>query len=468
MRFMESQRKKEKSSNKIYRNMETLLKEILKEITPTEEEKKKEDAIIEKITEILKSWKYKPILVGSLAKNTDLSGDKDIDIFVLFPVNVERKKLEEEGLELGKKLFRSIKAKYEIDYAEHPYVMGHYQGYNIEIVPCYETKELKSAVDRTPYHTRYVRRKLMQNSKLMDEIRLLKQFMKGINVYGAEAKIQGFSGYIVELLVINYGSFENVLKAASNWKFGEIIDPENLWKDKEALKYFFPDAKLIIVDPVDKDRNAAAAVSTQRLAEFIFSAMEFIKFPTEEFFFPKQEKPKGRKELLNRMKSRGTKIIAISFKHEKINPNTLFSQLRKMKYVISRTVEDSGFRILKSDFWTNEINHSTILLDFEVWNLPRVKHHLGPPIDMNPKEQEKFLEKYRKYSPYIKDDRWVVDTEREFREVEELLQKILKEKQGFGKNLREIRKFEILTDEKILKIDNKEFLIFMGRFLPPV
>ncbi len=465
--------------------MEKLLQQILKEITPTEEERKEENELIEKLTEKLKSWELRPILVGSMAKRTDLRGEKDIDIFILFDKNVPREELEKKGLEIGKRLFNGFKIEYEIDYAEHPYVMGHKGRYTIEIVPCYETKELKSAVDRTPYHTKYVKRKLMQNKKLIDEIRLLKQFMKGVGIYGAEAKVQGFSGYLTELLVINYGSFENVLKATSNWKFGEIIDPEKLWKDREALKYFFPDAKLIIVDPVDKDRNAAAAVSAQKLAEFIFHAKEFIKSPKREFFFPRDEKPKSIEQLLKRMKFRGTKIIAISFRHERINPNTLFSQLRKTIDAISMTIEDAGFRILKSDFWTDEINQSIVLFDFEVWNLPVIKHHFGPPIDMNPKEQEKFLEKYKRYSPYIKHDRWVVDTKREFRKVEELLPKILKEKEGFGKNLREIKKFEILADEKILirkqrfrsydfpeenhiKIKNEDFLIFLGRFLPRV
>jgi len=44
----------------------------------------------------------------------------------------------------------------------------------------------------------------------------LKQFMKGIGVYGSELRRRGFSGYLTELLVINYGSFLGVLKEASS------------------------------------------------------------------------------------------------------------------------------------------------------------------------------------------------------------------------------------------------------------
>lgn len=447
--------------------MKKLLKEILKEITPTEKEHKKENKIVDNIVKRLKKFEVKPILVGSLAKGTDVRNDKDIDIFIMFPKDLSREDLEKKGLEIGKKIFKEMKIKYEIDYAEHPYVSGFYDGYRIEIVPCYETKEPRSAVDRTPYHTQYVRRKLMRNPKLKDDIRLLKQFMKGINVYGAEAKVQGFSGYLAELLCINYSSFVSVLKSAGEWNFGECIDPENLWKDKNALRYFFTDANLIIVDPVDRDRNAAAAVSRQKLAEFIVASVEFLKSPQKEFFFPRKEELPDERELLNRMKARGTKLIAVKFEHERINPNTLYSQLRKTKEAIKKSIEGFGFQILKSDLWTDEMNHSLILFDFEVFSLPKVKHHFGPPIDKAAKEQENFLEKYKEYKPYIKEGRWVVDTKREFTLAEGLIPRILEERRGFGKNLREVS-VEVLKGEELLKIEDEDFLKFMNRFLTPL
>ncbi|HDI73176.1 MAG TPA: CCA tRNA nucleotidyltransferase [Candidatus Altiarchaeales archaeon] len=447
--------------------MKKLLKEILKEVTPTEKEHKKEKEIADNIVKRLKKFEVKPILVGSLAKGTDVRDDKDIDIFIMFPKDLSREDLEKKGLDIGKKIFKEMNIRYEIDYAEHPYIRGVYDGYRIEIVPCYETKEPRSSVDRTPYHTQYVRRKLMRNPRLKDEIRLLKQFMKGINVYGAEAKVQGFSGYLAELLCINYGSFMNVLKAVSEWNFGECIDPEDLWRDKSTLKYFFTNANLIIVDPVDRNRNAAAAVSRQKLAEFIVASAEFLKSPQREFFFPQEEKLPDKKELLNRMKARGTKLIAVKFEHERINPNILYSQLRKTKKAIKKSIEEFGFQILKSDLWTDEISNSLILFDFEVFSLPRVKHHLGPPIDKAVKEQENFLEKYKKYKPYIKEGRWVVDTKREFTLVEELIPRILEERRGFGKNLRKVG-VEVLKGEELLKIEDDNFLKFMNRFLTPL
>lgn len=446
--------------------MRKLLKEILGEVTPPEEEHERERGIVAELEERLLGFGVKPVLVGSLAKKTDLRGDKDIDIFIMFHEDVSREELEERGLRIGRELFTGLKAEYEIDYAEHPYVKGSYKGYIIDIVPCYDVRKPKSAVDRTPYHTKYVRRKIRENRRLCGEIRLLKQFMKGVGVYGAEAKVQGFSGYLTELLVINYGSFEDTLKAASGWKFNQILDPENLWGDKIALKYFFPDASLIVVDPIDENRNAAAAVSRQRLAEFIYSASEFLKSPSREFFFAKKSKPPDRGELFRRMKSRGTRMMAVLFEHVRINPNTLYSQLRKTEVALKKSIEGYDFRVLKSDLWTDEVNHSIILFDFEVWELPRIKHHLGPPIDKTPGDSENFIERHRGYKPYIRDGRWVVDTEREFKKIEELLPKLIRDMKGFGKNLRGVKP-EIIEGGDILKIDNEDFLRFMDGFLSP-
>lgn len=448
--------------------MEKLLKEILKEITPTEEEHLEEHMLVEDISKRLRKYDVTPILVGSLAKGTDIRNNKDIDIFIMFPEDTPREDLEKRGLDIGKKVFSEMNIPYEIDYAEHPYICGTFDRHMIEIVPCYDTKKVKSAVDRTPYHTHYVKKKLIRDPLMRDNIRILKQFMKGAGVYGAEEKVRGFSGYLAELMVINYGSFDKVLKAAADWRFGQALDPEGLWKDKGTISYFFKGADLIIVDPVDKDRNAAAAVSKQKLSEYIVAAREFIKDPKRKYFFPDEAIAPDRKDLQKRAKDRGTKIVALEIVHPAINPNTLYSQLRKTEDSVTKTIEEQCFKVLKSGIWTDEKNTSMIFYELEISCLPRVKQHIGPPVDKALKEQEKFLEKYKKYGPYIKGDRWAADIKRNYTEIEQLFPDILKNRSGFGKNLRELKDIKMVSCEDILKTKDQDLLKQMDRFLTPV
>lgn len=445
--------------------MEKTLQKILKKIIPTKEEQEKEKILAEEILNRLKAKGVKPLLVGSLAKDTDIRGNKDLDVFILFPTDVSREELEKRGVAIAKELFDEMNLEYEIDYAEHPYVIGRYnKEYTIEIVPCYDTPKKKSAVDRTPYHTKYIKSKLRKKPELKDEIRLLKQFMKGASVYGAEAKILGFSGYLAELLVINYGSFENVIKESANWKFHHCIDPENLWDDKKLLKYFFPGADFVVVDPTDKNRNVSAAVSRQALSEFIVASRKFLLNPSEEFFFPKDKKTPEKEEIIKKLHKRGTKVIGISFTHPKINPNTLFSQLRKTEDAIKKSIHRCNFKVMKSGFWTDELNNSVILYEVEVWKLPEFERRFGPRVDIDIKNQENFLKKYKKRKHYLENGRWVVDTKRKFTDVLDIVEKLVDEKKGFGKDIKRLGKFEILVDDEILGVGDRGFFGFLDEF----
>ncbi|MFH0859619.1 MAG: CCA tRNA nucleotidyltransferase [Candidatus Altiarchaeota archaeon] len=443
---------------------ERILQEVLERVTPSPAERKREAEMAAQLMKKLRKFKIKPMLVGSLAKETDLRGDKDIDIFMVFPQSVTREDLERLGLDYGKRLFKELKAVYEIDYAEHPYVKGRYNNYTIEVVPCYSGKTIMCSVDRTPLHTAYIKRELKKNPKLRAEIRLLKQFMKGCNVYGAESKIEGFSGYLTELLGLHHGSFLKVLEASSDWKFGHVIDHERHWENPEDLKYFFTGSDLIVVDPVDKDRNVAAAVSRQKLAEFIVASKEFLDSPKVSFFFPSKKAAKSVKELEKALKSRGTRSIALVLKHGYINENSLYSQLRRTLKSVVNEISGEGFSVMKSDFWTDENKLSAIVLEFNVWELPNVVQHMGPPIDRDVENQERFREIYSRFKPYIKGGHWVVDKKRKYTIVDQLVPKIVRERKGFGKDLRSAR-IVVRKDNAVINIDGEDYKLFLDRFI---
>jgi tRNA nucleotidyltransferase (CCA-adding enzyme) len=205
-----------------------VLERVLKKIIPSPEEERKMKELAKKALEVVdklaSKYKAKPMLVGSLTRNTWLPEKKEFDIFILFPEKTEEEKLKKIGLFIGKKSIEKLKGKWKIEYAEHPYTSGEVEGISIDIVPCYEVssaEKIKSAVDRTPFHVKYVEKNL--SPELANEVRLLKKFLKANNIYGADAKTLGFSGYVCELLIIKYKSFVNLLKAAKKWQPGEII-----------------------------------------------------------------------------------------------------------------------------------------------------------------------------------------------------------------------------------------------------
>jgi len=151
-------------------------------------------------------------LEGSAAKNTWIRGRAEADIFIHFDPKVSREELEKLIVEIGSRLIRSLGGEPMIMYADHPYVEGVVDGVTVDIVACYrvEPPNWISATDRTPYHTRYVLSRLKPGQE--EEVRLLKGFMRACGVYGAEIRVEGFSGYLTELLTIYYGDFINAIR----------------------------------------------------------------------------------------------------------------------------------------------------------------------------------------------------------------------------------------------------------------
>ncbi len=448
-----------------------LLREIVSDITPTEKEKEKEKNLIKEVIAILSAViqrtnpKVKPVMVGSIAKGTDLRGDKDFDIFIQFPQETSRELLEEHGLLIGRNFFELVKSEPEISYAEHPYVKGQYHGFVVEIVPCYKLdksrKRIKSAVDRSPLHTKFVLGELEKKPRLRDEIRLLKKFMKSNGLYGAHAAVEGFSGYLCELLTIKYGSFMDVIEAAEEWKKNE-----HLHLGRKAGKKKFADAPLVFIDPVDQDRNVAAAVSVEKMARFVYLAEAFHSYPSHEFFKEKETEPMSKKEFYKSIKDRGTQLICVHFQTPRLVEDTLIPQMYKSLKNLANECERAEFKILKKDYWTDG-KEGAFLMEFEVWKLPRVMKKEGPFFDSKVADMRGFVSSNRGKAmsqPYLESDRWAIDVERPYRHADDLVKAYLKEPKGFGKNLRDIKDFKLEINSDITKLKNRDFWRFMGEF----
>jgi tRNA nucleotidyltransferase (CCA-adding enzyme) len=154
--------------------------------------------VIEKIKESINQLASDKIvgfsLGGSFAKGTWVTEDRDLDIFVKIDLSAEKKEFEDLGIRIGR-LALGDYTPY-LRYSEHPYVEAKVDDVRINIVPCYDVKQgdWKSAADRSPFHTIFMREKLSDTMK--SHVRILKMFLKSIGIYGAQLSVGGFSGYV--------------------------------------------------------------------------------------------------------------------------------------------------------------------------------------------------------------------------------------------------------------------------------
>ncbi|HEX2066175.1 MAG TPA: nucleotidyltransferase domain-containing protein, partial [Candidatus Thermoplasmatota archaeon] len=70
---------------------------------------------------------------GSVAKGTWLRGSADLDLFLLLDPAVPPERLEQVALAVGPRVLEGCHKRY----AQHPYVVGAFQGLQVDLVPAY-------------------------------------------------------------------------------------------------------------------------------------------------------------------------------------------------------------------------------------------------------------------------------------------------------------------------------------------
>ena len=446
---------------------EDLKLEVLERIKPTEPEREKLLEIQEELASEVKAAAEKlgvsgvlVKMVGSAARGTWLSGTHDIDTFISFPEETPRKELETLGMAIAREVAR-LAEHAEDRHAEHPYLNIVFKGFDVDLVPCFRVasaSHIKSAVDRTPFHNDFVKPRI---KGCEDEVLLLKQFMRGCGVYGSELRTQGFSGYLTELLIIHYGSFEKTVRAARSWKPGEKID---IMQHSE-IEHEEP---LVTVDPTDPRRNVAAALSLDKFCMFIDHCREFLKSPELRFFFPASLLPLRDREILEKLESRKSAQFAIVFKTPDVVEDVLYPQLYKMEQAVAALLSEYNFSVIKTGVWSGKIE-TVIMLELISGTLPNVKKHVGPPVWVKV-HAEKFKEKYEGadgvFGGYIENGKYVFEIRRKYPTAKGLLENQLMSC-SLGKQVHQSvnEGFEIIENAGICRLKDPDFRVFLRKWM---
>lgn len=337
---------------------------------------------------------------GSFAKGTWLPDHADIDIFVRIKPFVGIEKFEELGREIGSKALKNYGPK--LRYSDHPYVEVFVKRVRVNVVPCYDVEQGKwqSAADRSPFHTQYISSHFDDEKKR--NARLLKKFFKSVGIYGAEISTEGFSGYVSEVLVLKYSSFENVLRAAADWQERQIIAVCDY--DSDFIKAF--NSPVIIIDPVDSRRNLGSAISPQSVAKFMLAARAFLENPSLEFFkegkyhhhhHHHRRNGASRKLLL-------PNVLVVEFSHEKKSPDIIWGQLKRSINAIAKQLELAHFVVLRSSCVTDETSSAALAFLLESITLPAYTKKKGPEV-FRRKDTASFLSNRKSKSLAIWVDR---------------------------------------------------------------
>jgi tRNA nucleotidyltransferase (CCA-adding enzyme) len=398
------------------------------------------------------------IQVGSTARDTWLAGERDIDIFVCVPPALDREDLESLGLEIG----HEVLPDGHEEYAEHPYVVGEYEGFVVDVVPCYavdDPSQIQSAVDRTPFHNRYVAERLTPG--LASDVRVCKQFLSAIGAYGSDLRTKGFSGFLTELLVIEYGGFEGLVTAAADWSPPVHFDPES-----HGTETF--DDLLVVIDPTDPARNVAAVCSQANVARLQHFSRELFADPRIDLFEVPTAASLEADEIRKRFAARGTTPIALAFETPDIVDDQLWPQLERSLHGIADELDRRGFDVFRAEAFGRP-ERCVLLFELAVAERPPIERHAGPPVHVRD-HAESFYEAYEEdgdaVGPFIEEDRYVVERPREVTSAEAFLDSHALFEVGLGAHVESTLEqgYELLVGEEIANLAanfGTEFAVYL-------
>src|SRR3989344_5850135 len=401
-------------------DVDELLKDVYEELKPDSQRIRKEtEKTIKKINSALgkKKIKAKAIAGGSVAKGTFLKGDHDCDLFVKFDYNRYKDK-DISGLLEGalRKSFRKVSR-----------VHGSRDYYHIinelryEIIPVLDVKSPAKALnitDCSPLHVNWVNK----FPKMKKDIMLTKAFCKAAGVYGAESYIKGFSGHVVDIMTIYYGGFLNLLKAASKWKSKEVLDYYNAHKGKALLNLnrSKTQSPLIVIDPVQPDRNAAAALGDEKFQIFRKRASEFMKNPSKRFFAAEAvDLDRIRKDA----QSKGGKLIIIDVKAKTGKEDVVGAKLLKSLEFIVSQLKQNDFKIIAHGWKWDKARKAFFWIAVDKKDLPQTEVREGPPVKVK-KHYENFRKAHK--NAFEKKGRVYAEVKRKFVNAEVFLRYLMK------------------------------------------
>lgn len=325
---------------------------------------------------------------GSVAKGTHLSYH-DCDVFVIFTAKYNDKDISQILADVLPFRCKRVHGSRDYFQMEQAGILFEF----IPVITIQKASDASNVTDLSPLHVVWVNQHI---GKLRNDVRLAKIFCKAQGVYGAESHIKGFSGYLLELLVIAYGGFLPFLKAGAIFAQKQVIDINHIYKDRQELFEKVNASKLqsplIVIDPVQADRNAAAAISEEIFARFVLAAKLFLQHSSLAFF---QEPRFSLTTLKKRAKSMGASLLLFTVIPHEGKEDVSGGKIVKVFDFLMKMLQQAEFHILSRGWHWNEKAYLWYIAYPDI--LPDVFRQQGPLVYSLSHHITAFLKKHKSF-----------------------------------------------------------------------
>ncbi len=249
-------------------------------------------------------------------------------------------------------------------------------------------------------------------------------------------------------MILKYGTFQHLIEQVQRWSAGETLT-----LDQGTYPTF--ETPLTFIDPVDPERNVASALSIDKFNLFIRACKEYKQKPRLTFFFPNDLQVWSLEKIKREI---GTnEFVGVKVPKPDIISENLYPQVRKAVRSITELCEQHDFTFIDATFYIHE-TAIYIVLQPKAKILSKIVLHMGPPVTLK-KNADEFTQKWldnprTRKKPFEKDKRLYVEIEREYTNIQDLLEDQVKQL-SLGKHIGlVIQKGFMIIDHKDLLTEN--------------
>jgi tRNA nucleotidyltransferase (CCA-adding enzyme) len=207
------------------------------------------------------------------------------------------------------------------------------------------------------------------------------------------------------------------------------------------------------MDPIDSNRNLAAAISEENIGKFVLSCRAFLKNASINYF-----KSKSRKISEGNLEN----VLLVSFNYKPRSPDIIAGQIKRATSSLAIQLELGGFKVLRYNTASDD-KKANLLFLMQSLEIPENYVKDGPEF-FSESDSDSFVSKNAKKSKlmWVDKNKKIHSLEkRKFNAVKRFLDDVLKNqinKSGVPKGLEgDIRRgYRIVTGRKVVSKSIKE------------
>ncbi|MEK6949038.1 MAG: hypothetical protein AABX34_02375, partial [Nanoarchaeota archaeon] len=173
-----------------------------------------------------------------------------------------------------------------------------------------------------------------------------------------------------------------------------------------------------VIDPVQKDRNAAAALDDEKFEILIHRAKEFLKSPSKDFFEVKHITPQ---DLIKKFGGKNMLLLSASPLDRK--EDVAGAKMLKSFHFIEQSLIKHGFKAIESDMLWHGKGSSLFYYALKSSKLGKKTEIQGPPVKL--KRHVEFFKKKHKQT-FVKGNKIFAVGSRPFPDAKLLLKHLFK------------------------------------------